>query len=165
MKNNTLLTALIALIIGLALGVIAAPRFAPGMMDGGMMGHDMSKMGGDMPGMTGMGTPKGDQGEASVLRLCAPPAGDIFLEGSALESVWAGDDQVLLIDSKRGGIRAGIELAEKFPDRGRPSQRGRVRQGKGRVVREEKRESDDLTLRPLLPSSCGSAPGGWRCNG
>ena len=65
MKNNTLLTALIALIIGLALGVIGAPRFAPSMMDGGMMGHDMSKMGGDMPGMTGMGTPKGDQGEAS----------------------------------------------------------------------------------------------------
>ena len=62
MKNNTLIAALIALVIGLALGVIAAPRFAPGMM-----GHDMSKMGGDMPGMdmSAMGTPKGDQGEVS----------------------------------------------------------------------------------------------------
>ena len=67
MQNNTLLTALIALVIGLALGVIAAPRFAPSMMEGGMMGHDMSKMGGEMPGMdmSAMGTPKGDQGEAS----------------------------------------------------------------------------------------------------
>ncbi len=65
MNNNTLLTALIALVIGLAIGVIAAPRFGSGMMDGGMAGHDMSKMGGDMPGMPGMGTPKGDQGEAS----------------------------------------------------------------------------------------------------
>jgi uncharacterized protein (DUF305 family) len=66
MNSNTLITALIALVIGLTLGVIAAPRFAPGMMDGGaMMGHDMSKMGGDMQDMAGMGTPKGDQGESS----------------------------------------------------------------------------------------------------
>ena len=69
MNTNTLISALIALIVGLALGVIAAPRFAPSMMDGGMMGHDMSQMQG-MGGMSGhdmgaMGTPKGDQGEAS----------------------------------------------------------------------------------------------------
>ncbi len=73
MNTNTLISALIALVVGLVLGVIAAPRFAPGMMDGGMMGqmegHDMSQMQG-MGGMAGhdmgtMGTPKGDQGEAS----------------------------------------------------------------------------------------------------
>jgi uncharacterized protein (DUF305 family) len=69
MNSKTLLTALIALVIGLALGVIAAPRFAPQMMGGGMMNHDMSQMEG-MGGMAGhdmsaMGTPKGDQGESS----------------------------------------------------------------------------------------------------
>ena len=69
MNTNTLISALIALVVGLALGVIAAPRFGGGMMDGGMMGHDMSQMQG-MGGMSGhdmgaMGTPKGDQGEAS----------------------------------------------------------------------------------------------------
>jgi uncharacterized protein (DUF305 family) len=69
MNSKTLLTALIALVIGLALGVIAAPRFAPQMMGGGMMNHDMSQMEGmgDMAGhdMSAMGTPKGDQGESS----------------------------------------------------------------------------------------------------
>ena len=69
MNTNTLISALIALVVGLALGVIAAPRFGGSMMDGGMMGHDMSQMQG-MGGMVGhdmgaMGTPKGDQGEAS----------------------------------------------------------------------------------------------------
>lgn len=63
MNTNTLVSALIALVIGLALGVIAAPRFAPQMMGGGMMDHDMSQMQG-MGGMT-MGVPKGDQSEAS----------------------------------------------------------------------------------------------------
>jgi uncharacterized protein (DUF305 family) len=65
MNSKTLLTALIALVIGLALGIAAAPRFAPAMAGGQMSGHDMSKMGGDMPGMAPMGQPKGDQGEAS----------------------------------------------------------------------------------------------------
>ena len=73
MNTNTLISALIALIVGLVLGVIAAPRFGGNFMDGGMMGqmegHDMSQMQG-MGGMAGhdmgaMGTPKGDQGEAS----------------------------------------------------------------------------------------------------
>lgn len=57
MDTKNLLTALIALVIGLALGFIAAPRF--GMMGGGgMMNHDMQ-------GMGAMGQPKGDQGPAS----------------------------------------------------------------------------------------------------
>ena len=65
MNSKALLTALIALVIGLALGVIAAPRFAPQMM-GGMMNHDMSQMQG-MAGhdMSAMGTPKGDQSDSS----------------------------------------------------------------------------------------------------
>jgi uncharacterized protein (DUF305 family) len=67
MNSKTLLTALIALVVGLALGVVAAPRFVSSMAGGEMAGHDMSKMGGDMPGMdmSTMGAPKGDQGEAS----------------------------------------------------------------------------------------------------
>jgi uncharacterized protein (DUF305 family) len=65
METKPLLSALIALVIGIALGFIAAPRFAPSMMDHqammeGMQGMDHSQMG----GMT-MGEPKGDQGEAS----------------------------------------------------------------------------------------------------
>lgn len=77
MNTKTLLTALIALIVGLALGFVAAPRFAPKMMGGMMMDHegmmqnmqgmdhsqmDHSQMGHDM---SAMGTPKGDQGESS----------------------------------------------------------------------------------------------------
>jgi uncharacterized protein (DUF305 family) len=64
METKTLISALIALVVGLVLGFIAAPRFG-GMDHDGMMqnmqGMDHSQMGG---GMT-MGTPKGDQGEAS----------------------------------------------------------------------------------------------------
>ena len=60
MKNQTLLTALIALVIGLALGFIAAPKM------GGMMDHDMSQMGDmNMSGMD-MSKPKGDQGPSSL---------------------------------------------------------------------------------------------------
>lgn len=58
MNTNTLLAALIALLIGGALGFIAAPRF--GMMGGGTMMMDR-----EMPGMAGMGQPKGDQGPPS----------------------------------------------------------------------------------------------------
>jgi uncharacterized protein (DUF305 family) len=67
MNSKTLLTALIALVIGLALGVVAAPRFAPAMAGSQMSGHDMSKMSGDAPGMdmSTMGTPKGDQSAPS----------------------------------------------------------------------------------------------------
>ncbi len=67
MNSKTLLTALIALVIGLALGVIAAPRFGNGMMDHDMMGQMQGQMGDQMQGhdMMNMGTPKGDQGEAS----------------------------------------------------------------------------------------------------
>ena len=60
MNNNTLLTALIALIIGLVVGWIAAPKM------GGMMNHDMSQMSGDAMGGMDMSKPKGDQGASSV---------------------------------------------------------------------------------------------------
>jgi uncharacterized protein involved in copper resistance len=82
MNTKTLLTALIALVIGLALGFVVAPRFAPKMMGGMMMDHE--GMMGQMQGMdhsqmdhsqmdhsqmdhdmSAMGTPKGDQGESS----------------------------------------------------------------------------------------------------
>lgn len=60
MRNQTLLTALIALVMGLALGFIAAPKM------GGMMDHDMSQMGDmKMDGMD-MSKPKGDQGPSSL---------------------------------------------------------------------------------------------------
>ena len=67
METKTLVSALIALIIGIALGFIAAPRFGGMMRDhDGMMqnigGMDHSQMGHDM---SAMGTPKGDQGESS----------------------------------------------------------------------------------------------------
>ncbi len=68
MRNQTLLTALIALVIGLALGWIAAPKMG-GMMGQGMgrmMDHDMSQMGDmKMEGMD-MSKPKGDQGASSI---------------------------------------------------------------------------------------------------
>ncbi len=64
MNSKTLLSALIALVIGLALGVIAAPRLGYGTDGTAMMNHDMSQMGGDVM-MMNMGTPKGDQGESS----------------------------------------------------------------------------------------------------
>ena len=67
METKTILSALIALVIGLALGFIAAPRFG-GMDHEGMMqnmqGMDHSQMGGGMGGMN-MGTPKGDQSDSS----------------------------------------------------------------------------------------------------
>lgn len=66
MNSKSLLTALIALVMGLALGFIAAPKMG-GMNMGGMnMDHDMSKMGNmDMGGMD-MSKPKGDQGASSL---------------------------------------------------------------------------------------------------
>ena len=58
MDTKTLVTVLIALLIGGAFGFIAAPRF--GMMGGGgMMNHDMQ-------GMGAMGQPKGSQDPASM---------------------------------------------------------------------------------------------------
>jgi uncharacterized protein (DUF305 family) len=60
MNSKTLLTALIALVIGLALGWIAAPKM------GGMMNHEMGQMGSMDHSMMDMSTPKGDQGPSSM---------------------------------------------------------------------------------------------------
>jgi uncharacterized protein (DUF305 family) len=56
MNNNTLLTAAAALVIGLGIGWVAAPKM--GGMDGMKMDHDMSQM--------DMSKPKGDQGASSL---------------------------------------------------------------------------------------------------
>ncbi len=58
MNSKTLLTALIALVIGLALGWIAAPKMQMGM---GGMDHSMMMDNSNMD----MSKPKGDQGPAS----------------------------------------------------------------------------------------------------
>jgi uncharacterized protein (DUF305 family) len=53
MNNNTLISAAVALILGLGIGWFAAPRMDMGSMDHSMMNMDMSK-------------PKGDQGASSI---------------------------------------------------------------------------------------------------
>jgi uncharacterized protein (DUF305 family) len=59
MNNNTLITAAVALVVGLGIGWFAAPKM--GGMDGMKMDHDMSQM----EGMD-MSKPKGDQGASSM---------------------------------------------------------------------------------------------------
>ncbi len=110
MRNQTLLTALIALVIGLALGFIAAPKMG-GMMDhdmgqmGGMkMDHDMSNM--DMGGMD-MSKPKGDQGASS---LAFAKANSDMHTGMSIEFSGNAD-----VDFAKGMVphhRGAIEMAK-----------------------------------------------------
>lgn len=63
MNNNTIMTAVAALVIGLGIGWFAAPKM--GGMGDMKMDHDMSQMDGQMNGMD-MSKPKGDQGASSM---------------------------------------------------------------------------------------------------
>jgi uncharacterized protein (DUF305 family) len=101
MRNQTLLTALIALVIGLALGFIAAPKM------GGMMDHDMSQMGDMNMGGMDMSKPKGDQGASS---LAFAKANSDMHSGMAIEFSGNAD-----VDFAKGMVphhQGAIEMAK-----------------------------------------------------
>ncbi len=97
MNSKSLLTALIALVIGLALGFIAAPK-----MGGMKMDHDMSKMGG-----MDMSKPKGDQGVSSL--AFAKANGDMHA-GMAIE--FSGNADVDFAKGMMQHHQGAIEMAK-----------------------------------------------------
>lgn len=99
MNNNTLITAAVALVVGLGIGWVAAPKM--GDMDG-MMNHDMSQM----KGMD-MSKPKGDQGASS---MAFAKANGAMHEGMAIE--FSGNTDV---DFAKGMIphhQGAVEMAK-----------------------------------------------------